>query len=372
MQGNGWPRSRVGLLLGLAVAPPATAQSYDFSAATALLEQNLDAFPGGVFVQLFQEDREIFTFQFGEIDADTRLRAASASKWLSSAIVLRLVESGEIALDDRVGDALPIFDLHGKGDVTLEQGFAMTSGLYETTIDFETAPWLTLEQAANLIAVETPMVFPSGTQLAYEGDGMAVVGRVAEVATGAAWRDLAAQELAAPLGMTTLDYDLFPVNPGVPGGARLSAADYQELLRTILRGGRARDGSSFLAPVTVAEWFVDRTLGLPEYDSPWPPFPYPYGERPDYGLGSWILARDPASGRVEEVASPGKFGTFPWIDRKRRLRGIVATDSVNGFAESVLVDLALLDRLRAAIDAVLVFTDGFENATTDAWSPPPP
>lgn len=372
MQGNGWPRSRVGLLLGLAVAPPATAQSYDFSAATALLEQNLDAFPGGVFVQLFQEDREIFTFQFGKIDADTRLRAASASKWLSSAIILRLVESGEIDLDDRVGDALPIFDLYGKGDVTLEHGFAMTSGLYETTIDFESAPWLTLEQAANLIAVESPLVFPPGTQLAYEGDGMAVAGRVAEVATGAAWRDLAAQELAAPLGMTTLDYDLFPVNPGVPGGARLSAADYQELLRTILRGGRARDGSTFLAPTTVAEWFVDRTLGLPEYDSPWPPFPYPYGERPDYGLGSWILARDPTSGRVEEVASPGKFGTFPWIDRKRRLRGIVATDSVNGFADSVLVDLVLLDRLRAAIDAVLVFTDGFEDTTTDAWSPQPP
>ena len=72
--------------------------------------------------------------------------------------------------------------------------------------------------------------------------------------------------------------------------------------------------------------------------------------------------------RVEEVGSPGKFGTFPWVDRKRRLRGAIATDSANGFGDSVYVDLALLDLLRQAIDAVLVFFDGFDSGTTDAWS----
>lgn len=142
----------------------------------------------------------------------------------------------------------------------------------------------------------------------------------------------------------------------------------------VLVGGRAADGALYLPPERVEVWFTNQTQGLPEYGSAWPPYPYPYGERPDYGHGSWILAHNPATGLVEEVASPGKFGTFPWVDRRRRLRGVIATDSANGFADSVYVDLALLDALRAAIDAVLIFRDGFDSGDGAAWSaaqPPP-
>ena len=112
-----------GLIVALSVpgAGVAPAQSYDFSAATQWLEQNLDAYQGEVLVQLFQGEREIFRFQRGAITHDSQLRMGSASKWLSSAIVLRLVEAGELGLDDRIGDHLPVFDLFGKGDVTLRR-----------------------------------------------------------------------------------------------------------------------------------------------------------------------------------------------------------------------------------------------------------
>jgi hypothetical protein len=36
-------------------------------------------------------------------------------------------------------------------------------------------------------------------------------------------------------------------------------------------------------------------------------------------MGSWILAKNPATGVVEEVTGPGTFGIFPWGDRKRGL-----------------------------------------------------
>lgn len=158
------------------------------------------------------------------------------------------------------------------------------------------------------------------------------------------------------------------MNPGVPGGARLTAADYQKFLRMILAGGVAEDGTRYLEVASVREWFTNQTAGLPEYDSPWPTYPYPYGERPDYGHGSWILAQNPEDGRVEEVTSPGYFGTMPWVDVKRQLRAVIAHDAGNGFATTMLVDLALLDLLRAAIDAVLVFRDGFELGDAAAWS----
>ncbi len=356
-------------LFWLAGVAPARAQVYDFSAATALLDTYLSAYAGGVFVEVFQNDTPIFTYQGGgDVGADTHLRLGSASKWLSSAVILRLVEQGFFELDDRIGDYLPIFDLYGKGDVTIRQCFAMKSGLHETVVDYETAPFITLAQAAGLIAVHTPIVFPPGTELAYEGDGMEVVGRIAEVVTGKDWHTLVEEELAQPLGLANLDYLLLPVNPCIPGGARTSAADYRNFLRMVLRNGRADDGSRYLDPESVQEWLTNQTLGLPEYDSAWPPYPYPYGERPDYGHGAWILAQDPATGRVEEVTSPGVFGTFPWVDVKRRVRGIVAMDAAEGFAGSVYVDLALLDALRAAIDATFLFADDFESGDGSAWS----
>jgi CubicO group peptidase (beta-lactamase class C family) len=200
---------------------------------------------------------------------------------------------------------------------------------------------------------------------------MEVVGRVAEVVTGWEWRALVATQLAAPLGLASLDYDLFPVNPSVPGGARATPGDYQAFLRMVLRQGLAGDGSRYLSPASAALWFENQTLGLPEYDSAWPPYPYPYGERPDYGHGSWILAQEPGSGRVEEVASPGVFGTCPWVDRKRRLYGVVATDAPDGFAATVYADLVLLDLLRAAIDVVFLFGDDFESGDASVWTPAP-
>jgi hypothetical protein len=53
---------------------------------------------------------------------------------------------------------------------------------------------------------------------------------------------------------------------------------------------------------------------MPEYCSPAQDSPfYACGERPDCGMGSWIMAQHPGTGVVEEVASPGAFGTFPWV-----------------------------------------------------------
>jgi hypothetical protein len=49
--------------------------------------------------------------------------------------------------------------------------------------------------AVNLIAVNAPIVFPPGTQLAYEGDGMQVVGRICEIVTDKDWHTIVRDEL---------------------------------------------------------------------------------------------------------------------------------------------------------------------------------
>ncbi len=361
-----------GLLLALLVtlflpAASCAQTNYDFSPVTGLLQSNLNLYGTNVVMLLYQRDTPIYSFQAGTLATNTRRGIASASKWLSGAIVLSLAERGYFQLNDPIKRYLPAFtnfvsNGYNKGDITIRQCFAMTSGLYDVTnASYDTDPSFTLAQSVDLIATNIPVVFAPGTQLAYDGDGMQIVGRICEIVTGKDWRTLATNVLFQPLGMTNSDYNFFGLNnPGIAGGARSSVEDYQKFLQMVLNNGALPDGRAFLSSRAVQEFFVNQTLGLPEYYSPWPPSTlFAYNQRPDYGMGSWALAQNPTNGVVEEVSSPGAFGTWPWVDRRRNLRGVIFMFGANGFSTTVYNNLRILNAVRAAVDAVPV-------------TPPPP
>lgn len=348
------------LLVWLAGVAGTVAQTYDFTTATAHLESNLDLYgPRGVVAIVEQRGRgEILRFEGTtgapalQLTDSTKVAIASATKWYSGAIVLKVAELGYFRLDDRVGRYLPLFDQQGKGDITIRQCFAMNSGLSLRDPDYEIDSTLTLAQSVDLIASNAPIVFPPGTQLDYEGDGMQTVGRICEVVTGKDWRTLARELLFEPLGMTNSDYETFGLNPAIAGGARSTAQDYLKFLRMILNNGLAGNGRAILASRSVQEFFQNQTYGLPEYYSPAPAsLFYAYNQRPDYGMGSWIFAQNPTNLVVEEVASPGAFGTCPWVDRKRGLCGIIFMLGLTGFQTTGNNDLRFMDAIRREIDA---------------------
>jgi CubicO group peptidase (beta-lactamase class C family) len=328
----------------------AQSPAYDFTAVRSQFENNLDLYGLGVSVAVEQRDSSIFTYQSGAVTQQTKLGIASCSKWLSGAVVLILAERGCFDLDDRIGQYIPALDEAGKGDPTIRQCFAMTSGLHLASPDYETDKTLTLAQSVDLIIANTPLIFPPGTQLAYDGDAMQIVGRICEIVTGKSWTNLAGEILFTPLGMTSSSYDLFDGNPGIAGGVRSTAADYLKFLRMLLRNGVAPDGTVIMSSRSVNIFFANQTEGFPEYASPWPDTDYNvYGNRGDYGMGSWILAQPEPGAAVEEVCSPGAFGGFPWIDRKRGLAGMVFTLAI-GAAGAQDNTLHALTLMRAEID----------------------
>lgn len=89
---------------------------------------------------------------------------------------------------------------YGAGGIPICQCFGMKSGLSLRNPDYETDRNLILAESVDLIAANTPVVFPPGTQLDYEGDGMQVVRRICEVIIGKDWRALAREFLFDPLG----------------------------------------------------------------------------------------------------------------------------------------------------------------------------
>ncbi len=356
--------------LGLvsAVGSPAQTPAYDFSAARDQLAGNLDLYGPGVCALVELRGTPLFSYQSGLIGPDTKVGIASCSKWLSGAIVLILAERGTFNLEDPIGLHLPEFEAAGKGAPTIRQCFAMTSGFFLGNPDYEIDRTLTLAESVDRIAANTPIVFPPGTQFAYDGDGMQIVGRICEVVTGKSWATLADELLFGPLGMTSASYDLFDSNPAIAGGVRCTANDYLKFLRMLLRNGIAPDGTIVMSSRSVEVFFANQTWGLPEYASPWPPSASNvYGHRGDYGLGAWILAQPSAEAPVEEVCSPGAFGSFPWVDRKRGVCGIVFTLKLNtapGFSATQDNNLHVLALLRAELDAKGLPAPGPEGALT--------
>jgi hypothetical protein len=86
---------------------------------------------------------------------------ASATKTLSAAVLMSLVDSGLLSLDDTVGQYLPEWNTGQKALITLRMCFAHTSGMNAThpAVGDDT---LTLRQAAAQIATAPSAKSPRG------------------------------------------------------------------------------------------------------------------------------------------------------------------------------------------------------------------
>ena len=299
-------------------AGAAPAQTCDFDPITQVVEGLLAANPQipGVAVRLAKGEQVLYERYFGSYSALTVVPIASATKLLSAATVMTLVDANTLDLDAPVSATLPAFTGE-KGLMTLRQMFSHTSGLPGGTDPPVLADkTITLAQAADQIACCIALAAAPGTQFAYGGLSMQVGGRVAEVADGRLWDALFAQRLAGPLGMTHTDYDGFgPTdNPRIAGGARSSLDDYGRLLEMLLGKGSFR-GTRILSETAVAQMWQDQTVGVP---IAFAPVGFA-GLR--YGLGAWRNLVT-APGEPLRVSSPGAFGFTPWIDLDLGFYGI--------------------------------------------------
>lgn len=329
--------------------------AYDFAAMDEIVTRNLPAFEGEVAVYFYEGDELIYAYEEG-IDQQTRLPMASATKWMAGAIILAAAEEGYYYLDDAISRYVPAFDRPGKDGITIRQAFSMTSGMVPENVfqeRIQSNPGYTHEASVDLIAQLVPVPDVPGEVIHYWGGGMQAAGLAAVNASGAPdWHALAEAMLLRPLSLNDTAFDSFLPNPAVAGGIQTTGADYLEFLRMLTLNGRAADGSPILATSSVEAFFDASGRDKPITRTPFPassPF-YPYGRQPYYSFGAWVLADNPATGEVEEVVSPGAFGTCPWIDRRRGLHGIILADVAAGSGSAVEPALEILAEMRRIYD----------------------
>lgn len=235
----------------------------------------------------------------------TRFGIASGTKGITAATVLSLVDDGLLRLDQTarsvLGHDLPLVD----DRVTIEHLLAHRSGigdyldesaLEDVTDHVLAVPVHLLDEAEAYLAVLDghPQVSEPGARFAYSNGGYAVLAIIAERAGGAPFRQLVADRVSTPAGMTSTG---FPRSDELPADAAIGylhdGSDRTNVLHLPVRG--SGDGGLYAtlgdvhrfwhalaAGLIVSSPMRDRMTALVSVTG-----------RSAYGLGVWLSATAP-------------------------------------------------------------------------------
>ena len=304
------------------------------------------------------------------VEATTLYSIASISKVFTATLMMRLVERGEVALDEAVRRFLPAFSGAEKRDITVRHLLSHTSGLPKEN-PAELLLWSREASFAETVASVTtiPLAFPPGTIVGYSNVGYWLLGGVIEAVSGSAFAELMRSDVFTAAGLTDTFID--PPQSEYPRiarrygrakimnatyGRRLSspsagifatATDLVKFASYFLHGG-STNGRRLLSPASVELMGSDQTNGLPggiEGIQEWPVCPWGLGweikgqKRPHWtgeltgcstichvGQGGTLLWADPESGIAVAVLANRDVSTGWATDPPRcaRLSDLVA------------------------------------------------
>ena len=251
----------------------------------------------------------------------TPKQLASCSKWYSAAVIMTFVQEGKLGLDDSIGKYLPIMTQNGKGNITIKDCLSHLTGIKAPPIKesiAEQQEYKTMDEAMENMA-KLPMESEHGKSFHYSNVGLQIVGAILEKISGQRFEDLFQQRIAQPCGMKHTTFGNGTV-ASLGGGAVGSAEDYIQFLSMIMNDGNY-NGKQILTKGSIIAMQQNYAKGAtvaytPEEASDW-----------GYGFGEWVI--EDGIDRANTLSSPGLFGTFPWVDNKKKYAAILFSFNVN-------------------------------------------
>ncbi|HET8591238.1 MAG TPA: serine hydrolase domain-containing protein [Nakamurella sp.] len=277
-------------------------------------------------------------------DSGTWWDLASVTKPIVALAVMSLVQSGELTLDDTIGEHLPDYAGTDKHRVSIRQLLTHTAGFPG---ELPLYRWCASRHEVLDEIRRVPLRYDPGTDVEYTSQGFIVLGLVAEAAAAMPLDGLVEQRVTAPAGMPATRFLLDPAEQvraaatedcpwrgrvvqgtvhdenaevlgGVAGHAGLfsTLADMQTLARALCRILRG-DRTAWLAPSTLATMIAPATDRL----------------RLRRCLG-WQGRADHLSS-AGDLAGPGTFGhtgftgTSLWIDPDAGRYVVLLTNAVH-------------------------------------------
>lgn len=277
-----------------------------------------------VMVYIGRRDTTEYCFRQGQYNADTKLPIMSASKAVTAAVIMTIVESGKLALDDKVSKYIPSFN-NDKKNITIRQLLSHTSGIVVDS-RFDSRSDLTLAQNVDSVALRTPLLFMPGKQATYGSVAYAVASRVVEVIEKKPWAQIFQERIGSKCGMKDVVYSPnHPANPETGYGIVCSMNEYLRFL-TMLYNKGTYNGVRVLKEESVAMMEQDQSNKVD----------------PTYGLG--LFRYEIQNGVSTEVACLSARGVHAWINRSKNYYGLIFTQA--GFEKTIQTNLAFRDLVR--------------------------
>ncbi len=348
-------------VLAACSTPEVIQPDVDFSAFDAAIESYLtDEGLAGATAAIVHRDHGVLHKRgYGDFDVDRVMLLASASKMMTSGVLIALDDAGQLDLDAPITDVLSDWGEH-KTDITTAQLLSNSSGMPGLSNGALYAPYIcqyidggSLSTCAEAIytADDAAESVPPDTRFRYGGGQWQLAGGIAEVVSGESWADLIEDIYAVPCGLENTGYtnhfsrastnDAFAYpsfmdgnvddlpdteNPNMEGGGYSNASDYAKLLMMHLNGGKC--GETQVLSTDGAERARTDRLG-PAYDGT-----TGFTGIQGYGLGWWV-----DTDRTDWATDPGAYGTVPWIDSETGYGVVILLESDNQTGFRLMLDV---------------------------------
>lgn len=318
---------------------------YDFSAIDSRLEAEKKQLEGHVVALIYKDGKIIYQKAIGtDFNAKTQAPIASASQWLTAALIMTYVDEGRISLDDKVSKYIPLLNKYSKGYITIRDCLAHLTGIESEPVkslkeQLNRKKYSNLEEEITDIISHREIISNPGLEFRYDNIGLNMAARVLEIITRRGFEQLMAERITRPMQMRNTNFSNFnAVNPS--GGAQSSAADYMTFLAMILNKG-IHNGKRILSEKAIEQMETPYTTTEMIKYAPKATQGF------QYGFGQWIMSTD-VNGKGTAFTSPGLFGTWPMIDRCRNYACIFLTEGKLGEEKR-----ALFLHLKELIDDVI-------------------
>lgn len=294
---------------------------------------------------------------------DSIFQIMSMTKPFTGVGIMMLVEEGKLNLHDPVAKYLPEFK--DKPNVLVRQLMSHTSGMAPNPpgdrMEWYYSMKVSLEEAVRFYAT-VPLQQEPGTKWVYSNMGIATLGRLIEVLSGAKYEDFIAQRILNPLGMKDTFFfvpadkrDRVVVNycskegkllpcphttlggesknlragatyPAPEFGLYSTAEDLSRFYQMMLNHGVAA-GQRFLSKASIAAMTMPQTGDLKAG----------HNAGTAFGL-TWEVARDAAAANmlwsIGTFGHGGAFGTHGWIDPAKQIVGVFMVQGGAGASEA--------------------------------------
>ncbi|CAN5493897.1 serine hydrolase domain-containing protein [soil metagenome] len=271
---------------------------------------------------------------------------ASVSKTFTAAVLLKLVESGSLSLDDPVSARLPVGIGEDASRITLRMLLSHTSGLPDVSFLWRDSPGIAPEERLGAI-LATPLLSAPGAKYRYSCIGYIAAAAYAEKVTGQSLPELLDELVARPLGLTSVGYG--PVDPVVA----VATEEEPWVGRGLVRGEVHDETSWFLGGasgnaglfgtvgdvLSFAHTFVDGRLLGPEglHEATTDQLAPGIRESHGQGIGPWIADRD-IFGNIEAFGHPGFTGTLWLVIPATGTAAVLLTNRVHPSRDRVDLD----------------------------------